>query len=112
MNTLITPFIGRTGQINSFILKRNGHLYEAFIDQNFTHSNNVNNLGEEMRMFTTEISIKVLGYLIGENENDDRPIVRIDENTVEVTFPQENDAPTGVPNIFGQFTHELGDILK
>jgi hypothetical protein len=40
-------------------------------------------------MFGSEISIRVLGYLIGEGENDDRPIVRVDENIVEVTYPQE-----------------------
>ena len=101
MNELLQPFIARTGQINAFTMKRNGHLYEAFIDQSFTHSNNTSNLGQETRMFTTEINIKVLGYLIGEGANDDRPIVRIDENTVEVTFPQERVAPQGVPNIFG-----------
>jgi len=89
MNDLIAPFMTRTGQINSFIMKRNGHLYEAFIDQGFTHSNNVSNLGEDMRMFVSEITIKVLGYLIGEGENDDRPIVRVDENIVEITYPQE-----------------------
>jgi hypothetical protein len=105
MNSLIAPFIGRTGQINSFVLKRNGHLYEAFIDQSFTHSNNVNNLAEDTRLFQTEITIKILGYLMGEGENDDRPIVKIDENVVEMTYPQEIDAPTGDPNIFG-------DILK
>jgi len=105
MNELMAPFIARTGQINSFVMKRNGHLYEAFIDQNFTHNNNSSNLDEDMRMFSTEITIRVLGYLIGEGENDDRPIVRIDENIVEVTFPQENVAPQGLPNLFG-------DILK
>ena len=89
MNSLLAPFMTRTGQINSFVLKRNGHLYEAFIDQGFAHNNNVANLGEDMRMFTSEISIRVLGYLIGEGENDDRPIVRIDENVVELTWPQE-----------------------
>jgi hypothetical protein len=31
----------------------------------------------------------MLGYIIGEGENDDRPIVRVEENTVEVTFPRE-----------------------
>jgi hypothetical protein len=61
--------MGRTGQINSFVMRRNGHLYEAFIDQNFTHNNNVSNLAEDLRMFTTEITIRVLGYLIGEGEN-------------------------------------------
>jgi hypothetical protein len=51
MNELLQPFIARTGQINAFVMKRNGHLYEAFIDQGFSHNNNVSNLGEEMRMF-------------------------------------------------------------
>ncbi len=78
---------------------------KAFIDQGFTHNNNVATLGEETRMFTSEITIKVLAYLIGEGESDDRPIVRLDENVVEVSFPQESVAPPGVPNIFG-------DILK
>jgi len=32
MNDLLAPFIARTGQINAFTMKRNGHLYEAFID--------------------------------------------------------------------------------
>ena len=76
-------------------MRRNGHLYEAFIDQSFAQSNNVSNLAEEMRMFTTEITIKVLGYLIGEGKNDDRPIVRIDENTVEYQFPSEREMPAG-----------------
>ena len=30
MNNLMAPFMTRTGQINSFVLRRNGHLYEAF----------------------------------------------------------------------------------
>lgn len=90
MNELLTPFMTRTGQINSFVLRRNGHLYEVFIDQGFTHNNNVNNLGEDLRMFTSEITFKVLGYLIGEGENDDRPIVRVEENIVEISYPRES----------------------
>jgi hypothetical protein len=101
MNDMMTPFIGRTGQINSFVMRKNGHLYEAFIEQDFTHSNNVNNLGEDMRMFTSEITIRVLGYLIGEGANDDRPIVRIDENTVEYHFPRESIMPDGTIPLFG-----------
>ena len=95
MNDLMAPFITRTGQINGFLMRRNGHLYEGFIDQGFTHNNNVNNLGEEMRQFTSEITIKVLGQLIGEGASDDRPIVRVDENVVEYQFPSELDAPAG-----------------
>jgi hypothetical protein len=101
MNDLIAPFIARTGQINAFVMYRNGHLYEASIDQGFAHSNNIASMGEDARMFTSEINIKVLGYLIGEGENDDRPIVRVEENIVEITFPQEGIVkdPEGFMNI-------------
>ena len=105
MNQIMAPFITRTGQINSFVMQRNGHLYEAFIDQNFNNTSNITNLAEELRMFSTEFTIRVLGYLIGEEASDDRPLVRFDESVVEVTFPQEQVAPPGLPNLFG-------DILK
>ena len=81
-------------------MKRNGHLYEAFIDQGFNQSNNMSNLGEDERQFTSEISIKVLGYLIGEGSSDDRPIVRKDENVVEISFPRETVVPAGNDNFF------------
>ncbi len=100
MNDLLAPFIARTGQINAFTMKRNGHLYEAFIDQGFTHNNNVSNLAEEMRLFSSEVTIRVLGYLIGEGENDDRPMVRVDENVVEITFPSESPVPEGNDDFF------------
>ena len=100
MNDLTQPFMTRTGQINSFIMRRNGHLYEAFIDQGFNQSNNVANLGEDERQFTSEINIKVLGYLIGEGNSDDRPIVRKDENVVEISFPRETVIPAGNDNFF------------
>jgi len=89
MNDIIAPFMTRTGQVNAFIMRRNGHLYEGFIDQGFTHTNNVANLGEDMRMYSSEVNIRVLGYLVGEGKNDDRPIVKVEENIVEITFPQE-----------------------
>ena len=100
MNDLTQPFMTRTGQINSFIMRRNGHLYEAFIDQGFNQSNNVSNLAEDERQFTSEINIKVLGYLIGEGNSDDRPIVTKEESVVEITFPRETVVPAGNDNFF------------
>lgn len=90
MNELMAPFMTRTGQINSFVLRKNGHLYEVFIDQGFVHNNNIANLSEDLRMFSTEINFKILGYLIGEGENDDRPIVRVEENIIEIAYPRES----------------------
>ena len=98
MNQLVQPFMTRTGQINSFLMKRNGHIYEAFIDQNFTHSNNIGDLGEDIRMFETTITLRILGYLIGEGENDDRPLITLEESVVEVTFPRESGVIPGEPS--------------
>ena len=89
INELTTPFLTRTGQINSFLLRRNGHLYEAFVDQTFSHYNNVSDLQEDSRQFSTEFNIRVLGYLIGEGPNDDRQLVKITENAVTVSYPRE-----------------------
>jgi len=100
MNDLTQPFMTRTGQINSFVMRRNGHLYEAFIDGGFAQNNNVANMGEDERQFTSEISIKVLGYLIGEGNNDDRPIVTKKESIVEITYPRETVIPHGNDNFF------------
>jgi len=100
MNDLTQPFMTRTGQINSFVMRRNGHLYEAFIDQGFNQSNNVANLGEDERQFTSEVNIKVLGYLIGEGNSDDRPIVTREESIVEIAFPRETVVPSGNDNFF------------
>ena len=100
MNDLTQPFMTRTGQINSFVMRRNGHLYEAFIDQGFNQSNNVANLGEDERQFTSEVNIKVLGYLIGEGNSDDRPIITKTESVVEITYPRETVVPAGNDNFF------------
>jgi len=98
MNELLTPFIVRPGQINSFVLRRNGHMYEVFINESFEHNNNVNDLGEDTRLFTTEFTIRVLGYLIGEGPNDDRQLVRIEESVVTTTFPRESAASDPASN--------------
>ena len=100
MNSLLQPFLTRTGQINSFVLQESGHRYEVFIDQTFSHNNNVNNLDEEIRLFNSDVSIKILGYLIGEGENDDRPLVRVDENVVEISWPQEGIVPEDEEGFF------------
>ena len=98
MNQLVQPFMTRTGQINSFLLRRNGHIYEVFIDQNFAHNNNLSNLTEDLRLFETTITLRILGYLIGDGDNDDRPLVTIEESVVEVTFPRESAVIPGEPS--------------
>ena len=89
MNDMIAPFISRTGQLNHFVFEYNDYRYEAFIDQSFNQTNNSSNLGEEERVFTTKITIKVLGYIMGDGINDPKPEMVTEENLVEVKISIE-----------------------
>lgn len=89
MNNLVAPFISKTGNINSFLIERHGWKYEVFIQQEFTENKNVENLGEEERMFETKVQFKVLGVLVGEGLNREKPKVTIRETKTEVRISRE-----------------------
>ena len=89
MNEMLVPFITRTGGINYFTVERNDHRYEAFIQQEFAQSNNISTLDVEERMYQTKVDINVLGYLIGEDKNQEQPKVVIRENAVQLRIPRE-----------------------
>tara|TARA_R110000824_G_scaffold183900_1_gene364950 strand:+ start:4358 stop:5212 length:855 start_codon:yes stop_codon:yes gene_type:complete len=89
MNDLMQPFIATTGQINSFIFKKEQHKYEAFIQQDYSMNNNAANIGEEERVFETKIDIKVLGYISGEGYSRKKPLLARRENQVKVRFTSE-----------------------
>ena len=82
-------FITSTGQINSFIFNKDGHRYEAFIEQEFGQNDSVSSLGEDERIFETKVSIKVLGYLVGEGLNRKRPTLTRKENRAKIRFTRE-----------------------
>ena len=88
MNDLVTPFVTSTGQINNFLFEKDGHRFEAFIQQDFAENKNAN-LGEDERMFETKVQIKVLGYLVGEGVNREKPKVTIRENAVDIKISRE-----------------------
>jgi hypothetical protein len=89
INELITPFITRTGQITSISIKNEGHKYEAFIQGTFGQEFNVKSFQDEERIYKTDIEIKVLGYLLGESTNSDRPKIAVRENAVQFKMGRE-----------------------
>ena len=89
MNELVQPFVTSTGGINYIILKRDGHSYETFIQQEFESNNNTTELGEETRIYETKININILGYLVGADKNYKQPKIVKRENQVEVRLPRE-----------------------
>ena len=89
MNDLMQPFMTRTGNIDYFKIKKDGHVYEAFIDGSFSSNSNVEDMGEDERMYEAEIDIRVLAYLVGEGSNQEKPFVVRRENAVEIKIPRE-----------------------
>ena len=86
---MISPFVTKTGGVNHFILKKDGHLYEGFIQSDFSQNNNAGSLSEEERKYQTNLDIRVLGYLIGADKNDEQPKIVRRESRVEVKIPRE-----------------------
>ena len=103
MNDLVRPFITVPG--NSRMPKRieeSGHFYEVFIDGNFGNGSNAANLGMEHRNYENTVNIEVLGYLIGDGENQEKPVIVKRENAVEVKLSREK-------VIFGDIPDNLKD---
>ncbi len=90
MNEILQPFMTKTQGINYFLVKHEGHRFEAFMDQGFKLENNVAVMQKEERKFESLISIRVLGYLIGGGPNDQQPKIIIRENAVEFKIPREH----------------------
>jgi hypothetical protein len=89
MNEITQTFVTAPGGNNRIYIKRDGHKYEGFIQQDYSQNNNVADLGEEERLFHTTIEVRVLGYLIGQNDNQNQPKIVIRENQVDVKIPRE-----------------------
>lgn len=89
INEMVTPFITRPGNINYFVVNKDGHTYEVFPDTAYSQNNTGANLGVGERKYETSISLKVLGYLIGEDKNQETPKMVVRENAVEVKIPRE-----------------------
>jgi len=99
LNELITPFFTIAG--NSRMPKRigsEGHFYEVFIDGGFNNNANKANLGMDRRNYETIINVEVLGYLIGDGENQERPKIVRRENAVEFKFGRERTVFGDIPD--------------
>jgi len=90
INEIITPFMTKTGAVNYFVIEKDNHRFEVFIDSDYTLNNNASSLLEDARGYETEISFRVIGYIIGADKNEERPKIVRRENAVEVKIPREH----------------------
>ena len=89
MNHMLQPIVTLGGAINSFKINRNGHSYETFLRSDLSQANNVASFTDEERSYQSNITFEVLGYIIGEGKNGERPKFIKRQNAVEVKIPRE-----------------------
>jgi hypothetical protein len=89
LNELTTPFFTKNGNTRYIKLTYDQHNYDAFIKGDFAFENNASNLNEERKNYGASITLEVIGYLIGEDKNQETPKIVYRENAVEVKFPRE-----------------------
>ena len=99
MNELLQPFITRTRGATQIKITHEEHQYEAFIQSDFSQDNTTSALELNERNFKTTIEIKVLGMLLGDGKNDEKPKIVKRENAVEVKLPRERVILGDIPDI-------------
>jgi hypothetical protein len=61
----------------------------VFVDGGFADGSNKADLGMKQRNYETTLTVEVLGYLMGEGENQEKPKIVRRENAVEFRFARE-----------------------
>ena len=89
MNELVAPFMAKVGVPPVFRIENEGNKYECFVDQSFSLEDNSTGLGTEERIFKTNISMKVLGYIIGSDKNQDTPVIIQRQGAARATIKRE-----------------------
>ena len=102
MNELMQPFITKFGTVNFVSLSEGQHKFEGFIDETYSDSTNLADFSSEERKFESKISLRVIGYLVGEGNNREQAHYSVRENIVEVKIPRERLSLQEVPE------HEYG----
>ena len=102
MNDLMLPFVTKPGTINYIRLFDGEHRYEGFIQGDLQNGDNVSDFSSDERKFETKIQVKVVGYLVGQEDNREKPHYSVRENIVEVKIPRERLSLSEIPE------HEFG----
>ena len=104
MNHLVLPFITMPGTINYVRLFDGEHRYEAFVQGDMQNNDNLADYSSDERKFETKIQLKVIGYLIGEENNREKPHYAIRENAVEIKIPRERISLAEIPEMeYGRY---------
>lgn len=87
MNDILLPFTRQ--RPGYFVIENEGHKYEAFVQDNYSFTNNLSSLQAEEKKYETALTIKVKGYVLDRGDNEKEPKVLKSQNKVQIRFPRE-----------------------
>ena len=97
MNDIISVFLTETGALNSFLLHKDGHTFESFIQQDMAFNNNIGIMELEERRFETQLPVKVIGYLISSGKNNEQPKIVVRETAPDIEIVSETIVEGEIP---------------
>ena len=100
MNDILTPVIRASNAHRRIMIGHGGNTYEAFMDDSYSSSNNITNYELNERKYESAVSMRVLGYLIGDTRNQKQPRVVRRENPVQVRFLRETVMVGDIEDVF------------
>ena len=78
-----------TGVPSVFRIEHEGNKYECFVESDFSTENNSSGLDVTERIFKTTVSMKVLGYIVGADKNQNTPIIVHRQSATKIRFQRE-----------------------
>lgn len=89
MNQILSPFMTRHPTPAVFPIKYEGHSYEAFLDPAWSAEGSSAALDTGERIFKSSTTLRVLGHIIGAQENEQVPNVIRTQSAAKVTVGRE-----------------------
>jgi len=89
MNQILSSFATATSTPSAFKISHNKNHYEAFITPEYSFENNSSGLETSERIFKTNITFNVLGYLIGSDKNQKTPNVVRRQSAAKIQIQRE-----------------------
>ena len=100
MNDMLTPIIRASHGHKRIMISHNRNLYEAFVEDNYSTASNISAYEVNEKKYESSISMKVLGYLIGDGKNQKQPMVVRRENPVQIRFLRERVFVGDIDDVF------------
>ena len=92
-NELVQPFLTLVpaGNIGRFMIQHESHRFEAFMDPSISYGGNMDSLEKDERRLEAEISLKVLGHVCGQGQNQVTPVFVGREGFAKVVVTEDYD---------------------